>query len=685
MKRFARNFLNVFKKPATEEEICAAYQAILHRDATPNDDIAALLSAKYNLSEILLILLDSDEYKIYRNSNSVVTSKDEEQMSFMLRGAALPESESLRIKAGEYMRDRLLLELYNAGNPHGNERATTVEDASLAYRFLLGRDITQEEHDYFSSASITLGTMLKNIWESEGFGDIVKLGLNTPVTKEDIVSGFDALLGRFPNEIEASYSVEHAKTLGFILQELWQSDEFKNAEKSVAPVTDEDVTNAYTTLLGRFPEVETLSHNTSLKATPAALLNRLWQSDEFKNIKKSAIPVTAVDVTIVHKALLGSYPEVATIKRHEDRKSTPASLFQELWFSDECSSYLKQAQSKNSYVYGIGKEFEAYGNRYSLVFNRTMTDTISRAVERGEFIWAAEKKYIDLLPANGYFLDIGANIGAVSMMLCAKGWHGFAVEASKKNVDCLQRSIILNGYSIKVGEFAISNQTGDLQFVENGPWGSIENQLLVEDMESSQRAFEDVQSVSVPAFKLDDWRQISGLDDITSVDFIKMDIEGSEIFALCGMHAFLENFGFPAIFSEVNGYNLFTFGNTPKHLFKKYAEIGYSPYILSKGKLYEHNISHFQLDVDENYLFIHESDTRYNEYKTTDELAVDETMLVDEVVNGLLTGWHLLKIHTLYSLQDYPELANHDRIAPILKELKQTETNKVLAAALAWH
>jgi FkbM family methyltransferase len=290
-----------------------------------------------------------------------------------------------------------------------------------------------------------------------------------------------------------------------------------------------------------------------------------------------------------------------------------------------------------------------------MVFDTSMKDVITEAVKNGEFMWTEEAQYIKLLSDKGFLLDVGANIGAISMLFAAKGWSGLAIEASEHNRACLRKSIILNNADFRIGAYAVSDFTGKIRFFQNGPWSSVVNDTVIKDIMNANQSFEYRKPiVSIPAYCLDDWENpVLGFEGVSKIDFIKMDIEGSEYSALRGMRKFLRHFNNPPIFSEVNGYNLFTYKKTPKDLFDLFEELCYFPYKLKNNELFKYDTRNFQVEHYTNYLFIHESDITFNQYKSEEYLYCDEKQIAAKIAFNIKNGYSQLQKYTLYALNGY--------------------------------
>lgn len=66
------------------------------------------------------------------------------------------------------------------------------------------------------------------------------------------------------------------------------------------------------------------------------------------------------------------------------------------------------------------------------------------------------------------------------------------------------------------------------------------------------------------------------LSNIEKIDFIKLDIEGSEVAALRGGGAFLKNYNFSPVFCEINKWTLYLQNETPLSLILEFEKLGYN-------------------------------------------------------------------------------------------------------------
>lgn len=137
------------------------------------------------------------------------------------------------------------------------------------------------------------------------------------------------------------------------------------------------------------------------------------------------------------------------------------------------------------------------------------------------FLFLSEKYYEDVRICNeGYFLDLGANIGTTSVYvrkLKGADWKVIAVEASRDNYDLLRVNCILNHMEdIQTELFALSDQDGtaSLRYEDGNPGGT----CVVEDGDIAGE---------VSMVKLDDYIAKMGIQ-VKDIHYIWMDVEGFE-------------------------------------------------------------------------------------------------------------------------------------------------------------
>lgn len=120
-------------------------------------------------------------------------------------------------------------------------------------------------------------------------------------------------------------------------------------------------------------------------------------------------------------------------------------------------------------------------------------------------------------------IDIGANIGYFTVLLAnLVGPKGkvYAFEPDPRNFHLLERTIERNGWTHVIAEQkAVSNKAGEFLLYQSQSWSS-----------NALTPCEHISAVQVPVVILDDF-----LSDEPHIDFVKMDMDGSEPLAIQGM------------------------------------------------------------------------------------------------------------------------------------------------------
>lgn len=281
-----------------------------------------------------------------------------------------------------------------------------------------------------------------------------------------------------------------------------------------------------------------------------------------------------------------------------------------------------------------------------------------------------------------YFLDIGANIGGVALYLAACGWKGFAIEASSKNVEVLRKSKELNNFEIHIEDVGVWNKSGEIYFVQNGPWGYV----CLKPTEGAEKIV--VKSID------DMYEKISSV--IPRVDFIKMDIEGSEVAALEGMGMFLEKMRYPTIFAEANPWTLsLVCEYTNVDMIKAAEKYGYRVYAKHDGMWKIITENHFIDSICTDYLFVH-PDNREPMIEVSNEVYPEKNKneVIDFIKDYLLSYLKAINDRDLIiewttaicnTLRDFPQYQTKD-IKKLLSQVlnKAEQEMPIIKKSLNW-
>jgi FkbM family methyltransferase len=194
----------------------------------------------------------------------------------------------------------------------------------------------------------------------------------------------------------------------------------------------------------------------------------------------------------------------------------------------------------------------------------------------------------DLVKPRARVLDLGAHIGTFSLFAAALGHQVVSVEASPRNAALLKENVRRNNFgNLRLISSAVSDRVGQLEFIQAGPYGVVSNPII------------QGPTVSVPAITVDDLLNQVGWD---RVDWIKMDVEGSEVAAIRGMSHLLARQDAPIILYESNGHTLNLFGETPISLAAMLERFGYRCYLVEHEQLVPWRAGELQPTVCMDYL-----------------------------------------------------------------------------------
>jgi len=174
-----------------------------------------------------------------------------------------------------------------------------------------------------------------------------------------------------------------------------------------------------------------------------------------------------------------------------------------------------------------------------------------------------------IIQKNYIVLDIGANIGYYTLLfakLVGDNGKVFAFEPEPNNFALLKKNTEINGYrNVALIQKAISNRTGKTKLYvneRNAGGHTIYN------------SYNSCQMVDVDVTKLDDYLDTS----ITTVNFAKIDVEGSEFGVIEGMKNLLQKTKDFIIMSEFNPSFIKKYGKEPEDYVEILLQHGFKFY-----------------------------------------------------------------------------------------------------------
>lgn len=163
--------------------------------------------------------------------------------------------------------------------------------------------------------------------------------------------------------------------------------------------------------------------------------------------------------------------------------------------------------------------------------------------------------------------DLGANFGWFTLVLSrlvGKSGKVYAFEADPSLVKTLRENVKINNFSnVLIQPLAVSNKTGISKFSLNESYDT-RSQL---DSISPSKDTVDVKITSLDEFSV--------LEKLKKVDFIKMDIEGSEPKALQGMKKIISENPQLKIITEFNQNAMLAVGSSPEDLIDFLLDVGF--------------------------------------------------------------------------------------------------------------
>jgi len=173
----------------------------------------------------------------------------------------------------------------------------------------------------------------------------------------------------------------------------------------------------------------------------------------------------------------------------------------------------------------------------------------------------------EIRPGN-IVLDIGADVGyytCLAAKLVGPTGHVFAFEPNPRSSEFLNKNIATNGFrQVTLVHKALSDARGTLPFFDNGPHSSL----------GYDRFNEGKATLTVEALPLDEFFGAQ----IPCVDFIKMDVEGSEGHVFRGMQKLLTASPNARVVVEFYPQLLVKAGEDPKKFLNAWERLGFTIY-----------------------------------------------------------------------------------------------------------
>jgi FkbM family methyltransferase len=210
---------------------------------------------------------------------------------------------------------------------------------------------------------------------------------------------------------------------------------------------------------------------------------------------------------------------------------------------------------------------------YLFIFSLYIVATLKRDRKEGDFLY-----FVGLLPDNSIVLDIGANIGAMSVHLARKlpGSEIFSFEPVPENLITLRRLIrFFKLTNVKIFDFALGNYNGTAEIIlPEHNHVKFHGLSHIKDVEGSEG--DHGLKYVVAIHKLDNLAELQVL--AKPLSGIKIDVENYEYNVLEGARELITKYK-PVVYAE-----LWENHNRTKCL-QLMDEIGYQTFVLQKGNL----------------------------------------------------------------------------------------------------
>lgn len=195
-------------------------------------------------------------------------------------------------------------------------------------------------------------------------------------------------------------------------------------------------------------------------------------------------------------------------------------------------------------------------------------------------------------------IDVGANIGQYALYFAYEGKKVFAFEPMPSMIERLKKHIAMNnmGDKITLVTKALTSTNGMLKF----SLPKAENSGTASTVLGRSQNTDEL--IEVEGITLDDY--LSSINFQGSVDLIKIDIEGAELFALQGMKNLLSSPNRPVLILEMNDDMMKMAGYTPDGVVEFLNQFGYQAYEITRSGF--SGPQEKILSLSENYAFLTE-------------------------------------------------------------------------------
>ena len=258
----------------------------------------------------------------------------------------------------------------------------------------------------------------------------------------------------------------------------------------------------------------------------------------------------------------------------------------------------KMLQILKYYIYLFCERFGPYEKireykKFNLAYTKGYS-LVGRIAANGVYEPELSRRIVEELKRtqSEYFLDVGANIGLVSLNVLSElpDLRIFCIEPGPEQAKQLKMTIGLNNLSGKIRLFqcALGERSGESQFVTHSSAHNSGDGFF-----DTKRAGKG-RFITVSVDKLDNWWRSAGS---CLIKVVKIDAEGAELWILRNGEEFFRQCR-PTIFMEINKRNIEPYPFQEADLLKWLNKMQYSLKTLDEDAVVESNLDYYLNKTD---------------------------------------------------------------------------------------
>lgn len=273
----------------------------------------------------------------------------------------------------------------------------------------------------------------------------------------------------------------------------------------------------------------------------------------------------------------------------------------------EYLDYIKKNKSIKNIIISkdnIVMEFDVCGILVKLVLEYKNPLSLPLYIfDTGSYEENETKIIMECVKENDTILDIGANIGIYTILLNKyKNCATYSFEPIKYTFNLLKKNIKVNNVNAKIYNVGLSDKNKVEKFYFN------RKEIGASSMRDIRKDKENTSILKCNVMKLDDFIEKEG---ITNIDFIKIDIEGAELFALMGGGMNIKKHK-PIIFCEMLRKWTKKFDYHPNDIINLLKSFGYVSYAI-KENIIEKIYKITDDTIETNFLFLDKNKQRHKD------------------------------------------------------------------------